>query len=637
MRAVFAGIAWTVVISLAAFAAPLTLPLDQRPEWVTREGIVMAGSWEPLLFRVRRDGAAGYTPSSEQQAAYAREHSPEMIERLKALGVNFAMIHCYKGAGLEAERQSMEDAVRFATLCHNTGLRVGVYNYSGAFLWEPFFQELPQARDWVILDEQGRPRTYGKAAYRYYWDRNHPDAQAYYKSIIEFAVNRIQADLIHFDNYAYGPGSDANSVRRFQQYLTQTFSPDQIAAFKPLDAEIVRLIMTGAEGGLLRYAWLDFQAQSLADSYSDMGRYARSLRKNVLLECNPGGPGERISPPIDHGRLLQGGEAYWDEGAAPGLRENKLHTRIRTYKIARRMTNLAFLYTTSPLEMAEAMAFNLDCLGCICWFEYGDIVRRPGSTEPLDGNVADYVRFFRERRDLLRDATVVADVAVLRSYPSQVFAGSEYAAITAQVEQSLIEQPTCFQIIYDHQLAELAGYKILVLAGCVALSDPQIDQIAKFAENGGRLAIVGPLATHDEWMRPRNAPALDTLPQDRVIRCEFPGEVLPALRQSWPEELTIAVEGPLGVCCEVTEQHGRRLVHLVNYRQNGPVRDVRIQFRISDPVSEVALTNPQRDIDMPVPFEQTAGIVRFTVPQVDIYVVALLSVNQHRQVSPEVE
>ncbi len=38
-------------------AEPLTMPLEQRPDWLQRDGIVMAGSWEPLLFRVRRDGS----------------------------------------------------------------------------------------------------------------------------------------------------------------------------------------------------------------------------------------------------------------------------------------------------------------------------------------------------------------------------------------------------------------------------------------------------------------------------------------------------------------------------------------------------------------------------------------------------
>ena len=178
----------------------LTLSSERRPEWLSRDGIVMAGSWEPLLFRVRRDGSEGYTPTAEQREACRREYSQEMIDELKALGVNFVMMHCYKGGGLQAEKECMADAVRFSKLCHDAGLRVGVYNYSGAFIWELLFQEVPEAKDWVVLDHKGNPRTYGRATYRYYWNRNHPDAQAFYRKIIRFAVNDIRVDLVHLDN-----------------------------------------------------------------------------------------------------------------------------------------------------------------------------------------------------------------------------------------------------------------------------------------------------------------------------------------------------------------------------------------------------------------------------------------------------
>ncbi|MCC6489811.1 MAG: hypothetical protein IT364_20145 [Candidatus Hydrogenedentes bacterium] len=617
-------VALSVMASASILAQPLTLPLVERPAWLANEGIVMAGSWEPLQFRVRRDGAPGYEPTPEQQAAYAREHSAEMVGRLKALGVNFVMSHCYKGAGLEAERQSMADAVQFSKLCHEAGLRVGVYTYSGAFLWEPLFKELPDASNWVLLDEHGQPRTYGGAKYRYYWDRNHPDAQAFYKRIVEFAVKDIQTDLIHFDNYSYGPGSDANSVRRFQQFLAEKFAADQVAAFGTINAETVQSIMTGAPEDLLRRAWLDFQAQSLADSYRDMGVYARTLRKDILLECNPGGAGDRIRPPIDHGRLLQGGEAYWDEGPMPGLRDGRLHTRIQTYKIARRMNNMAFLYTTSPLEMAEAMAFNLDCLGCVCWFEYGEIVRRPGSKEPMADNLAPYIRFFHERRDLLRNADVVADIAVLRSFASQVFTGVENATLTAQVEQSLVEHRACFQIIYDHHLTELARYPILVLAGCAALSDEDVTLISRYVAGGGRIAAVGPLTTHDEWARPRAVPALDDLPEDSITRCAQAPDLLDALAKAWPDRMTLTVTAPQGLCAEVTEQPGRRLVHLVNYRENGPARDVRVQLRIPKKARSVTLASPERQSDVSLPMEENGNSVEFTVPEVGVYEIAIV-------------
>ena len=65
------------------------------------------------------------------------------------------------------------------------------------------------------------------------------------------------------------------------------------------------------------------------------------------------------------------------------------------------MNNMAFAYTLTPLEMAESMAFNLDCLGCICWFEYGKIVAMPGRNEAVSPELQPYVRFFHKRRDLL--------------------------------------------------------------------------------------------------------------------------------------------------------------------------------------------------------------------------------------------
>jgi hypothetical protein len=633
-RSIFAPILQVIVlIFLTACllrAKPLTLPLEQRPEWLQRDGIVMAGSWEPLLFRVRRDGSDGYTPTAEQIAAYERERSPEMIAELKDMGVNFIMMHCYKGAGLEAEHQSMADAVRFARLCHDAGLHVGVYNYSGAFLWEPFFKEMPQAKDWVLLDANDRPITYGRTTYRYYWNRNHTGAQTLYRQLVRFAVDDIRADLLHFDNYEYGPANDANSVQRFRNYLGKTFSAEKLRQMGINDLNDVQPPMTGPPQTMLRRAWLDFSCQSLADSYYDMSRYAHTLRKDILIECNPGGPGNRIRPPVDHGRLLQGGEAFWDEGRPPGYIGGQLHTRIPTYKVARRMNNIAFAYTTTPLEMAESMAFNRDCLGCICWFEYAKIVARPDSNEPVSNNLASYIRFFHTHRDLLRNAEVVSDVAVLRNFPSQVFADSKYAELTSRVEQALIENRVCFQIIYDDQLAELNRYRVLVLAGCVALSDRQVEQIKRYVNSGGRICIVGQASTYDEWLIPRERPALDDLPVAGVVRIGQDGDVIDAIRRACDSRLSDSIQAQAGLCSELTEQPGRRLVHLVNYRANDPVKDVSVRLCLPAGcrVKAVTLVSPERQNGLEVSFQEQDGSVTFSVPQVDVYEIAVVTMQQ---------
>ena len=561
--------------------------------------------------------------------AYDREHGPEMVSELKSLGVNFVMMHCYKGAGLETERESMADAVVFSKLCHDAGLRVGVYNFSGAFLWELFFKERPDARDWVLLDADGSMRTYGGAKYRYYWNRNHPDAREFYHGLVKFAVEQIQTDLLHFDNYEQGPGMDANSVERFRAYLRANFTPERLVSSGVADVAEVVPPMAAPADSFLRRAWLDFHAQSLAGSYRDLADYGRSLRSSVLVECNPGGVGERLNPMLDHGRLLQAGNAFWDESRRVGFKDGRLATRIRTYKVARAMNNMAFTYTTSPLEMAEAMAFNLDCLGCICWFEYGQIVKAPGVKEPLDSATAPFVKFFHDRRDLFRGAKVIADAAVLRSYPSHAFGGPEAGARTMRVEQALIERPSAFQIIHDHQLADLDRYRALVLAGCTALSDRHVAQMRNYVARGGRLLIVGDAGTHNEWMESRPAPGLDDL-QDaaRILRIKPDDDVVAALGTilDGRPTLNLSCDSMPGVCAEVTRQADRWLVHLVNYRGE-PANDVRVELNLGAArPTGVRLASPGRDTETELAFT-AGGVVSFTVPQLDVYEVAVINLN----------
>ena len=106
---------------------PAQTPALDRPQWMDHPGIVMAGNWEEPTFRARRAGRMDFTLPPDKLAPYQREHSPEMIARLKDLGVNFLMIHVYKGAGMATEAAGMEDSRRFAALARKAGMRVGTY------------------------------------------------------------------------------------------------------------------------------------------------------------------------------------------------------------------------------------------------------------------------------------------------------------------------------------------------------------------------------------------------------------------------------------------------------------------------------------------------------------------------------
>jgi len=293
------------------------------------------------------------------------------------------------------------------------------------------------------------------------------------------------------------------------------------------------------------------------------------------------------------------------------------------------MDNAAFTYTRTPLEMAESMAFNRDCLGCVCWFEYGEPFEYPGSKALMAGDLGPSIRFFHQRRDLLADAQVVADAAVLRSFPSQVFGGAKVAQLTNEVEPALIAGRACFQILYDQQLGDLGRYRALVLAGCVAMGDEQAEQIRRYVSAGGRLCVIGPVATHDAWNRPRAKAALDDLPASQVVRVSAGDDPLAAVRRTCGDEVSLEVGGPHGLCCELVEQPGRRMVHLVNYRGDQSAREVRVQVRLpaGKRAKSVLLASPEHADGRELSFQEQGGAVTFTVPEVRTYEIAVVGLK----------
>jgi hypothetical protein len=202
------------------------------------------------------------------------------------------------------------------------------------------------------------------------------------------------------------------------------------------------------------------------------------------------------------------------------------------------------------------------------------------------------------------------------------------------MEDKLILNRACFQMLYEHQWNRLKEFRGLVLAGCAALSDAQVEQIRRYVAGGGRLCVIGPLATHDPWMMPRARPALDDLPADRMMRVTAKEEWLAAANWAAGGQGSLSINvgqhdlAP-GLCAELTEQAGRRMVHLVNYRADSPFE--KIQVRLALPpgktVQGVKLASPEHDADLPLPMQKEEGAVTFTVPKVNVYEIAVVSLE----------
>ncbi len=522
----------------------------------------------------------------------------------------------------------MADAAQFAARCREAGLRVGVYVTSGTMLWELFFKEKPEAKDWAVLDSKGRPITYPwpPSPYRYFWNRNHPDAEAYHQQIVRFAVEEIRRTCCTSTTTALVPagtparwiGSAATSRPRSR--------PEQLSGMGAAALDGLMPPLPGTEG-TLQCAWRDFCCASLAESYHRMTRYARSLRPDILMECNPGGISPRIEPPIDHGRLIPGGDAFWDEDVRPGYRDKTLQTRIRTYKIARRMQNSAFTYVTTPLEMAESMAFNLDCLGDVCWFEYGRIANYPGwqrpdrPGHPIVHPLLPPAARAAARRSRRGRRGRAAKLSLAGLLPPQ--RSPHHLAGRAVVDREPHPLPDPLRPATGRPRAVTGLWFWPAAPPC---RTGRSSSSGATYSAGGRLCLIGPAATHDQWNARRARPALDDLPETALARAEIKGDSLAAVRRACGDGPSLSVRGPHGLCAELTEQADRRMVHLVNYRAGEPARGVEVRLRIPQDGRSARSAWPARSTrrTFRCRFGKRPAKLTFTVPEIRTYEIAVV-------------
>ena len=91
--------------------------------------------------------------------------------------------------------------------------------------------------------------------------------------------------------------------------------------------------------------------------------------------------------------------------------------------------------------------------------------------------------------------------------------------------------------------------------------------------------------------------------------------------------VTLSVHAAAGLCSELTKQAGRRLLHLVNYRTDDPVKNLDVSMRVpaACEVKSVTFTSPRLAADVRLPFEVEGDRVKFTVPEVNIYAIVVVT------------
>ncbi len=661
-----------------------------KPKWL-QDGIVMAGNWEPLIFRTRR----GHYLREGYVERYKNEHTEETIRRLAAEGVNYIQTHFYKGFGLQAEKEDIEYTKKLAALCRKYGIRVGLY-IGGVMAYETLFQEVPEAREWIRRDENGKPLYYwDDQTFRYKPNFFRADFQEYMKGIVREAIEQIQPDALFLDNLNLDadPLSDHSpyTAALFRKFLREKYSPDQLKCrlgfsnlsevkvpeFKLaqdlIDLRIVRSPMF--------QEWFDFRCERLTDYVRMLSEYARQLDPDIVVSVNVGGitDDNRLARGVDLSRILPHTDFFLGEESdvAQWTPNGALVSMIRSYKVAELYNNLMLTYTsgflidprrTAPthLYIAEALAFGGQTTGMVCWMEEDGAYIRPESRT--------YIDFFLRNKELYKHTRGVADVAVLRSFPSMAYNNDTPLFSTTLFEQTLIQKRVPFDIIFDANLRDLSKYKVLVLADQESVGEKQLDLIRQFVNNGGGLVAVGSATIYNERRIrrldfglsdvlnahfyyngekpsssvkntygkgraiyiPEIVPAVS--PPQKGFNGYVPGkywklpanaaELYKALRWVSRDGVSLEVAAPDYVAAELRKRDGGNgyVLHLLNYKLGAQCEDLLVKALLPENEGgfDVTLRSPELPKKVRLEAEMRDGRVVFRVPVLKTYDVIVI-------------
>ena len=634
---------------------------------------------EPPEFLFRRGNHFDDEPER-----YERMYDPRNLKRMAEAGVRFGRLYFYKGFGLEYERKNIEKSKRAAELMHQLGMKVSLY-VAGTMFTETLYRELPEARNWEQRDQDGRWVPYGIQTYRHYACPNEPAYREYLKRILKIGVEELHADEIAFDNLMLQPEPKScrctRCIREFHEFLRRRY-PDPATVRRRFGLPSVDWIRVNewdspAQAESLArlddpvlQEWVRFRCESLARHTNDLAGYVKSLNPGVAVHVNIKGLysfnrywTNAVYHPLFAGHI---DVISFDTGGYNARLDGStgaLVSQIRSYKMARRLDSSCTESMRDDLSAAVHMAFNYE----------KPVAGNPGAPAQASNVFTPMLEFFREYYERYYTGTDnIADVAVLRNWPSMAFSISASWAPATLVEQVLIQHQVPFDLLHEEQIGRIGRYQAVVMAGQECVSDTQAADLLAYVRNGGVLVLVGNIAEYNDWRERRRVnpllPArregkgrIISIPQ--VVRADArasgtragdedpepgassrrsermsPSEwVLPknhddiyqAVAGALPRGLSIVVNAPLTTIVELLNRPSSRetIVHFINFDRSTKVGPITATVRRQYPgaVKSVTCLSPDRDDPVKVEFQQTDERIAFTVPSIRVYSMVVIS------------
>ncbi|MBN2292167.1 MAG: hypothetical protein JXM70_07060, partial [Pirellulales bacterium] len=307
------------------------------PDWIAPGKLRWVWAlWEPMaLYRRGGFGAGigdGRVTGHWVRRWYDRMHSDEILDKLAAAGVNLVTTHFYKGFGLKAESDEMDRAADFTRRAHALGIRVLGYHQFSTVIYETMLDEVPNLKDWIQRDPEGRLQTYGNDTWRWKACPIHDEFMAYLQRVMDHCLIDADMDGVEFDGTSYECYCD-KCTAAFRQFLTEN-NPNPLDRFGLPHFRHVRIPPHMATKNPLWQEWIRFRIDLMGRRLREMRAYVHKKKQGAVLVTYEDSPAMWRK---DRTRLLPDAGDYIDLGIAeshdmPQELDGNLITKVRHLK-----------------------------------------------------------------------------------------------------------------------------------------------------------------------------------------------------------------------------------------------------------------------------------------------------------------
>lgn len=498
------------------------------PAWLESSPGAIYGGWEPLMY-LRRDRSDG-----AWEKLFVSQHSDKAIRKMAGSGVNIFITHYHKGHGWDIIQKEVQDINRQVRTMRKVGIVPGVYFRVDNVFGETFFLEHPEARNWLVVNSEGKGACMLNRPFRHRVCRNVPAYRQYVRKVLRYAITEIGVDLFALDGF-HG-ASEVEECRcghcqqRFREFLKRRWQhrpkeAEEYFGFSRLEGvEIPPLAPGNRNAGSavvitdpVYQEYIRFRCDDWAEWHRFIMRTVRDANPKVVVSINCGvlswqntAAQQGLYLPLLDTRNTM---IFIEDGHFPAVREGGVIShRIRDYQIpsvlGARCIAYCHEYSIPYLKRAicESLAFNHGIVGHI---SHGWDIQKVFDTPAAEVR-RRIIKWVAAHRSFWQGSAPAAEVGVLRDFASLAFDCYHPLQQTMLAEETLIRKQIPFVPVFDEQLDDLLGkrLKVLVCAGQTCLPDPVIEKLVRFVAGGGRLLVTGNTGGRTDWAMTRKENAL---------------------------------------------------------------------------------------------------------------------------------